>query len=106
MASERLKSYLKNNCLGRENAKKGAELEAIFHISRKELHRQVNLLRKNECPVCSGPDGYFYARNAGELFDTVLFLQEWMDGVEGSIRSLLGAMKGFTEAQHADGTDG
>ena len=67
MASEQLKKHLRGNCLGRKNAATYQELAQIFHISEKELQRQVNRLRKNQVPICGGQDGMFYARNAGEL---------------------------------------
>ena len=54
MASEQLKSYLKNNCLGRKNAVKSPELEQALGVSRNELRRQVNRLRRRKVPICRG----------------------------------------------------
>ena len=67
MASEQLKKHLKHNCLGGQNAVTYQKLAQTFHISEKELQRQVNRLRNNQVPICGGQDGMFYARNDGEL---------------------------------------
>ena len=61
MSSEQLKNHLRRNCLGRKNAVKSPELERTLRISGNELRRQVNRLRRKKVPICSGPEGYFYA---------------------------------------------
>lgn len=95
MASEQLKEHLRNNCLGRSHAMKASELEAALHISENELRRQVNRLRRKDVPVCSGPEGYFYAAHAGEVVDTILSggndeghtrLHERPAGIAGAVR--------------------
>ena len=105
MASEQLKNHLKKNCLGRRRAVTYQELAQTLHISEKELQRQVNRLRRNKIPICSGPEGMFYARNAGELYTTVLGLKTMAAGLEQAIAGLEGAMEGFGEEQDARGTD-
>ena len=104
MASEQLKNHLKGNCLGRRNAATYQELAQTFHISEKELQRQVNRLRKNQVPICGGQDGMFYARNAGELYDTIQNLKVMAAGLEQVIASLEGALENFGEVQ--DGAAG
>ena len=106
MASEQLKNYLKNNCHGRKRAVTYQELAQTFHISEKELQRQVNRLRKNQVPICGGQDGMFYARNAGELYATLQNLKVMAAGLEEVVASLELALENFGEAQDADGTDG
>ena len=76
MSSEQLKNHLRRNCLGRKNAVKSPELERTLRISGNELRRQVNRLRRKKVPICSGPEGYFYAGNAGEIYATIRSL-EW-----------------------------
>ena len=97
MASEQLKMYLKGNCLGRGNAATYQELAQTFRISEKELQRQVNRLRKKQVPICGGPDGMFYARNAGELYGTILNLRAMAAGLDEVIASLETSLENFGE---------
>ncbi len=106
MASEQLESYLKNNCHGRKRAIKSPELEAALNISGNELRRQVNRLRRNRVPICSGPEGYFYARNAGEIYTTIRSLREMMFGLNQATDGLEAALESFGEEQDGAGTDG
>lgn len=106
MASEQLKIYLKENCLGRKNAVKSQELEAAMNVSGNELRRQVNRLRRKKVPICSGAEGYFYAGNAGELYATINGLKDMMYGLGQAIDGLEAAMENFGEEQDAAGTDG
>ena len=97
MASEQLKNHLKGNCLGKRRAATYQELAQIFHISEKELQRQVNRLRKKQVPICGGPDGMFYARNAGELYGTILNLRAMAAGLDEVIASLETSLENFGE---------
>ncbi len=106
MASEQLKNHLKNNCHGRRNAVKSPELESALNVSGNELRRQVNRLRRNRVPICSGPEGYFYARNAGEIYATIRSLKDMMYGLSQAIDGLEAALANFGEEQDAGGTDG
>ena len=105
MASEQLKKHLKGTCLGRRNAATYQELAQIFHVSEKELQRQVNRLRKNQVPICGGQDGMFYARNASELYDTILNLKDMAAGLHEVITSLEAALVNFGEVQDGAGPD-
>ena len=105
MASEQLKKHLRGNCLGRKNAATYQELAQICHISEKELQRQVNRLRKKQVPICGGPDGMFYARNAGELYDTIQNLKAMAAGLKEVIASMEGSLKNFGEVQDGAGPD-
>ena len=105
MASEQLKNYLKNNCPGRRRAIKSPELEAALNISGNELRRQVNRLRRQKVPVCSGAEGYFYARNAGEIYATICGLKDMMFGLAQAIDGLEAAMENFGEEQDGAGPD-
>jgi len=106
MANEQLKNHLKSNCYGRGNAVTYLELAQTLHISEKELQRQVNRLWKNKVPICSGPDGMFYARNAGELYATIKNLKVMAAGLDQAIAGLEGALENFGEEQDGAGTDG
>lgn len=102
MASEQIRVYLKTNCHGRKKAIKSAELEQTLHISGNALRRQVNRLRKNKVPICSGPEGYFYARNAGEIYTTIRNLKEMMLGLDQAIDGLEEALADFGESGGGD----
>ena len=106
MASEQLKKHLKHNCLGGQNAVTYQKLAQTFHISEKELQRQVNRLRNNQVPICGGQDGMFYARNAGELYTTILNLRAMIAGLEKVVANLEAALANFKEEQRGAGTDG
>ena len=105
MASEQLKNYLKNNCHGRGSAVKSLELEAALQVNGNELRRQVNRLRRNKVPICSGPEGYFYARNAGEIYATIHGLKDMMYGLSQAVDGLEAALESFGEEQDGAGTD-
>ena len=105
MASEQLKNYLRNNCHGRKRAVKSLELEQVLQISGNELRRQVNRLRRNRVPICSGPEGYFYARNAGEIYATIHRLKDMVYGLTQAIDGLEEALGSFGEEQDGAGTD-
>lgn len=106
MASEQLRVYLKDSCLGRGNAVRSLELEQTMGVSGNELRRQVNRLRRQRVPVCSGAEGYFYARNAGEIYATIKDLKAMMLGLGQAIDGLEAALENFGEEQDAAGADG
>ena len=95
MASEQLRIYLKGNCLGRKKAVKSPELEQTMGVSGNELRRQVNRLRRQKVPICSGPEGYFYARNAGEIYATIHSLKVMIVGLEQAVDGLEAALENF-----------
>lgn len=106
MASEQLKNHLKNNSLGRKNAVRSQDLEATLQVSGNELRRQVNRLRRKKVPICSGPEGYFYARNAGEIYATISGLKDMMYGLGQAIDGLEAALESFGVEEDASRTDG
>ena len=106
MTSEQLRIYLKENCCGRKNAVKSLELEQAMGVSGNELRRQVNRLRRRKVPVCSGPEGYFYAGNAGEIYATIRSLKDMMYGLSQAIDGLEAALEGFGEERDATRADG
>ena len=102
MSSEHLKNHLKKYCLGRKNAVKSPELEQAMGISGNELRRQVNRLRRKKVPNCSGPEGYFYARNAGEIYATIHSLEIMARGLEHAVEGLEAALESFGERPGGD----
>ena len=104
MASEQLRVYLKGNCLGRKEAIKSPELEQTMGVSGNELRRQVNRLRRQKVPICSGPEGYFYARNAGEIYATIHSLKVMIVGLEQAVDGLEAAVENFGEETGGGGS--
>ena len=102
MTSEQLRIYLKENCCGRKNAVKSLELEQAMGVSGNELRRQVNRLRRKKVPICSGPEGYFYARNAGEIYATIHSLEIMARGLEHAVEGLEAALENFGEHPGGD----
>ena len=62
---------LRDNHTGIENAVPSARIENIFDINGAAVRQAVNRLRCNGQPVCSDVNGYFYAKNANEINDTI-----------------------------------
>ena len=104
MASEQLRIYLKENCPGRKKAVKSPELEQTMGVSGNELRRQVNRLRRQKVPICSGAEGYFYARNAGEIYATICGLKDMMFGLAQAIGGLEAALENFGEETGGGGS--
>ena len=98
--------YLKGSCLGRGNAVRSPELEQTMGVSGNELRRQVNRLRRRKIPICSGPEGYFYAGNAGEIYATIRSLKVMIAGLEQAVNGLEAALESFGEERDASRADG
>lgn len=93
---ERVLDFLKYACEGRENARDSRSLEKAAHISRSELQRCVNRMRREGVPIGSCQQGYYYAITADEIYDTIRQLQQMESGLKAAISGLVGALKGFT----------
>ena len=105
MKEDLLLEYLKTMCPGRERIQKSTQLERALHISGNELRRQVNRLRRRKVPICSGGEGYFYARNAGEIYATISGLKDMMYGLGQAIDGLEAALESFGVEQDEAGPD-
>ena len=97
MREEKLTTYLKDACPGRENAMTGNELEKLLHISGKDLRMLVNKLRRKGVPIGSGQEGYFYAVTAAEVYETILQLQGMLRGLEAAVHGLEKSFHSFSE---------
>lgn len=95
MKEEMLLQYLMVNCAGRGNIRKSAQLQRSLGVGKNELCRLIHRLRVRGVPVGSSRDGYFYAVNAGEVFDTIRQLERMAAGLERSIRGLTSALEKF-----------
>lgn len=97
MQNEKILAYLEGSCLGKANRASGTELERTLHISGTCLRKQVNRLRCKEHPIASDRSGYFYATNAGEVYDTIRQLKQMVSGLEAAISGLERSMERFRE---------
>ena len=97
MRDEQLLAYLKGSCSGRKNRVGGTELERTLHVSGTDLRKLVNRLRCKEHPIASDRSGYFYATNAGEVYDTIRQLKQMVSGLEAAISGLERSMERFRE---------
>jgi biotin operon repressor len=95
MREEKLVVYLKNYCYGREKAVRSAELERILDISGTDLRKLINRLRRKGVPIGSCPEGYYYARTAGEVYSTIRQLRGMVNGLEAAIHGLEQSLDAF-----------
>lgn len=93
MNDKKVLNYLKVNCLGRSNIRKSRTIENALHMSGNELRRHIARLRKEQEPIASSNDGYFYADNPGEVYDTIRQLERMKRGLESSIDGLVGSLR-------------
>ena len=101
MQNEKILAYLEGSCFGKANRASGTELERTLHISGTCLRKQVNRLRCKEHPIASDRSGYFYATNAGEVYDTIRQLKQMVSGLEAAISGLERSMERFRERGEA-----
>lgn len=97
MKEEQLTAYLKGAYKGRRNTIKSAELERALHMSGTDLRKLVNKLRRKSVPICSGRDGYFYAKTAGDIIRTIRALRVMIKGLQAAVDGLLAALDKFEE---------
>ncbi|MBR3392923.1 MAG: hypothetical protein IKG51_02315, partial [Firmicutes bacterium] len=90
--ADHLKDYLKENCLGKENAVFSRDLEGLLMVSGRDLRRIISALREKGEPICSDfHHGYYYAKNPDEIKKTVKGLNEHVAGVSNTIIDLRNA---------------
>ena len=88
MNKELLLEYLKQNCRGRKNTRKSVVIERALNIRRKDLQKLVNQMRKDEIPICSCKDGYFYPESIGDVFSTIEHLEVMDNGLRAAINGM------------------
>ena len=99
MREEKLIAYLKGAFKGRNKTIKSAELERAMEMSGTDLRKLVNKLRRKSIPICSGADGYFYAKTAGDILRTIRQLKVMIKGLQaavdgGGAGQVCGALRG------------
>ena len=77
-------------------------MERTLHISGTLRKKQGQpALRPKEHPIASDRSGYFYATNAGEVYDTIRQLKQMVSGLEAAISGLERSMERFRERGEA-----
>lgn len=102
MKEEQLTAYLKGAYKGRQSTIKSVELERVLHMSGTDLRKLVNKLRRKSVPICSGRDGYFYAKNAGDILRTIRKLKIMIKGLQAAVDGLIAALDKFEETPPAE----
>lgn len=102
MKDEQLTAYLKGAFKGRQHTIKSAELERALDMSGTDLRKLVNKLRRKSVPICSGRDGYFYAKNAGDILRTIRSLRVMIKGLQAAVDGLIAALDKFEETPPAE----
>ena len=97
MREEKLVAYLKGAFKGRKHTIKSAELERTMEMSGTDLRKLVNKLRRKSIPICSGRDGYFYAKTAGDIVRTIRKLKIMIKGLQAAVDGLEAALDLFVE---------
>ena len=105
MKEEQLLTYLKANCAGRRNSKTRSQLQRTLNVSKDQLTNLVHRMRCKGVPIAGGPDGYFYAQNAGELHATIRWLEKMVQTLLKSINGLVKAMESFGPIDSGNGGD-
>lgn len=92
---DELLNVLKSLCKGKARAISGKTLQESLRLSRCQIHRYVNRLRREGHPIGSFSGGYFYAENAGELYSTIKMLKRIVVALEAAIAGLEKALERF-----------
>lgn len=58
--------YLHDHHMGEEKAILSRNLERCFALDGRSLRRKISALREDGYPICSGPNGYYFAANDEE----------------------------------------
>lgn len=106
MTNEYLCSYLKENHAGQRRAICGRMLAGKMQTSENELRRRINRLRQQGVPIASSQAGYFYAINAGEVYETIRSLRRMAAGLEAAVKGLESALGQFGTDENIRQTTG
>lgn len=95
MNKEKVYSYLKHHCKGRENRRSASKLSSDLRISKKEIVDQVHQLRCEGKPIAYEKGGYFIALSADDAYKTIRRLEKQCDGINKAIHGLISSLAGF-----------
>ena len=105
MKEEQLTAYLKGAFKGRQKNIKSAELERVLDMSGTDLRKLVNKLRRKAVPICSGRDGYYDAKTAGDILRTIRVLRVMIKGLQAAVDGLVAALDKFEETPEMSATE-
>lgn len=91
-----IEAYLRTNCKGRKRIVTAGTLCKVLNISDNELRKQINRLRRENVPIASSRDGYYYAETAADVYSTIKSLEKMRRGLDAAIDGLEAAFGGFT----------
>jgi hypothetical protein len=98
--TDALCAYLKNNHTGQINAAPSKTLEAVFHLSGREIRECINSLRCKDFPICSDSVGYYYAATTQEINETVAQLNNRITKISNARNGLLKASSKLNTPAH------
>ena len=81
--------YLKDHHRGAGNAVFSKELGQHFSLDGRSVRRVISKLRQEGHPICSGPNGYYYAVCQQELNETIARLNDLVTGISSARTGLL-----------------
>lgn len=99
MHLEKLASYLREHCYGRQHSMQSAQLERALRKKGSALRKQIHRLRQKGCPIASDRNGYYYAASAAEVYQTIRQLRIMARGLEKAIRGLELALEQFQQQE-------
>lgn len=96
MKKEDVLEFFRVFCLGRENLRSGGDIARALQISKSELRKHINRLRRERYPIASNRQGYYYATTAWDVYTTSKRLEEVEKGIRAANSGLVQSMACFT----------
>ena len=90
--------YIKEHHRGKEKAVSSAYLQSRFSISSRTVRKLVNQLRNDGNPICSDENGYYYATDQKELFNSIHQMTSRIKEITKVKNGLVKALKHFPDA--------
>lgn len=72
----------------KHNKIKSYEIERRFDVKGKTVRETVNELRRMGYPICSDNQGYFYATEKTDLYETITNLEHRIRGIKNALNGL------------------
>lgn len=96
MNKDKIEAYLRTHCKGRKKTVSSSVLCKALNISDNELRKQINRMRRENVPIASSKDGYYYAETAAEVYSTIKGLEKMKKGLDAAISGLENALDSFS----------
>ena len=95
MKKEEVLEFFRVFCLGQENLRSGSDIARTLQISKSELRKHINRLRRERHPIASNRQGYYYATTAWDVYATSKRLEEVERGIRAANSGLVQSMAFF-----------